>query len=370
MEENNQIKKRFISNIPLLIVEVILLCISIGVLYVVTLTTSRVEKVDVDVEHIQVNEEVAEKTWIPIAGNKNKKKKDDVVKATGYRNIALFGVDSRAGDLGAGTRSDSIMVCSINMETNEINLISVYRDTFMNVGNDKYTKCNAAYAIGGPERAISMLNTNMDLNITDYVTVGFEGLIEAIDALGGVEIDITAAEISHLNNYQLCMSEELGIPYTEVYEEGLQNLNGMQATAYCRIRYTAGNDFKRAERQRTVLTAMVNKAQNVSFTKLSNAVIAIMPNIATSLSTSEIISVMSGGTSYKVVESSGFPMEQYRTTGRIGKDGDCIVPLNLEQNVVELHRLLYKEEDYETSQTVKQYSQVIHDKTADYLAAQ
>ena len=364
MEENNQVKKRFISNIPLVVVEVILLCISMGILYVVTLTTSRVEKVDMNIDNIQVNEEVAEKTFFPVAGNKNKKQ--DPVKATGYRNIALFGVDSRAGDLGAGTRSDSIMICSINQDTNEVSLISVYRDTYLNVGDDVYTKCNAAYAKGGPERAISMLNTNMDLNITDYVTVGFEGLIEAIDALGGVEIDINASEISHLNNYQLCMSEELGIPYTEVYEEGIQNLNGMQATAYCRIRYTKGDDYKRAERQRTVLTAMVEKAKTVSFTKLSSAVVAIMPNIATSLSTTEIISVMSAGTAYEVKESSGFPVEKYRTAGRIGK-GDCIIPKTLEDNVKELHLMLYGEENYEPSQTVKEYSRVIKEKTDTYL---
>ena len=258
------------------------------------------------------------------------------------------------------------MICSINQDTNEVSLISVYRDTYLNVGDDVYTKCNAAYAKGGPERAISMLNTNMDLNITDYVTVGFEGLIEAIDALGGVEIDINASEISHLNNYQLCMSEELGIPYTEVYEEGIQNLNGMQATAYCRIRYTKGDDYKRAERQRTVLTAMVEKAKTVSFTKLSSAVVAIMPNIATSLSTTEIISVMSAGTAYEVKESSGFPVEKYRTAGRIGK-GDCIIPKTLEDNVKELHLMLYGEENYEPSQTVKEYSRVIKEKTDPYL---
>ena len=102
----------------------------------------------------------------------------------------------------------------------------------MNLGNDSYNKCNAAYAQGGPEQAISMLNTNMDLDITDYVTVGFGGLIDAVDALGGIEIEVTEAEISHLNNYQLCMAEELGVDYIPVKESGMQLLNGMQATAY------------------------------------------------------------------------------------------------------------------------------------------
>lgn len=102
----------------------------------------------------------------------------------GYRNIALFGVDSQEGSLGKGTRSDTIIIASINQDTGDVKLVSVFRDTYLNLGNDNYNKCNAAYAKGGPEQAIMMLNKNLDMNITDYVTVGFDGLIEVIDALG------------------------------------------------------------------------------------------------------------------------------------------------------------------------------------------
>ena len=161
----------------------------------------------------------------------------------GYRNIALFGVDSTVGDLAKNTRTDTIMIASINQDTGEVKLVSLYRDTYLNLSNDTYTKCNAAYAKGGPEMAINMLNMNLDLNITDFVTVGFSGLSDMIDALGGVTLDVDEAELLHINNYQYCMAEDLKRPYTEVTSTGTQLLDGLQATAYCRIRYTAGNDF-------------------------------------------------------------------------------------------------------------------------------
>ena len=143
----------------------------------------------------------------------------------GYRNIALFGVDSTTGALTKNTRSDTIMIASINQDTGECKLVSIYRDTYLNLSNDSYNKCNAAYAKGGPEQAINMLNMNLDMNITDFVTVGFAGLTDAVDALGGVMIDVDDSEISHLNNYQLCIAEDLKRSYTPVKDTGYQLLD-------------------------------------------------------------------------------------------------------------------------------------------------
>ena len=173
----------------------------------------------------------------------------------GYQNIALFGVDSREQDLlGGDNRSDTIMICSINKKTGKIKLVSVYRDTLLDIGGGEFRKCNAAYAYGGPQQAIAMLNSNLDLNITDFVTVGFEGLADTIDALGGIDLEITDEEMEYMNSYMEDMYDELGIDYEEVTDSGMQHLSGIQATAYCRIRYTEGDDFKRAQRQRTVLS--------------------------------------------------------------------------------------------------------------------
>ena len=218
-------KKR--TKIILFIVEIFVLLLMVVVLYGV-LKTEKVGKVEIPEEDIVINEEV-------------KVKEETTMK--GYRNIALFGVDSTTGALTKNTRSDSIMIASINQDTGECKLVSVYRDTYLNLSNDSYNKCNAAYAKGGPEQAINMLNMNLDMNITDFITVGFAGLSDTIDALGGIMIDVDSSEISHLNNYQICMAKDLKRNYTPVSSTGYQLLDGLQATAYCRIRYTAGDDF-------------------------------------------------------------------------------------------------------------------------------
>ena len=351
-------KKKRKWSIPLLIVEFFILLIAIGVLYVITTTTKEIERTDINAENIVINDEVVEKTKI---------EREEVQEKKGYRNIALFGVDARDGDLGKGSRSDTIIIASINLDTHEIKLVSVYRDTFLNLGNDSYNKCNGAYAKGGPEQALTMLNINLDMDITDYVTIGFSGLIEAIDALGGIEIEVTEAEIKHLNNYQLCMAEEMGVDYTPVTETGVQTLNGMQATAYCRIRYTKGDDFRRAQRQRDVLGAMMIKAQSASLATLKNVVTAVLPSVNTSLNVNEIISVLGAVAEYDVVESEGLPFESERINATIGSKGDCIIPLTLEENVKVLHELLYGDTNYKPSKEVIAISEEIAQQTDEYI---
>lgn len=351
-------KRRWIKSVPLLIVEVCLLFLATGIMYVVLTTTAEVEHKDIDEEKIIINQEVVE--------TMQTEKKDEESTVKGYRNIALFGVDSREGDLGKGTRSDSIIIASINQDTQEIKLISVYRDTFLNLGNDSYNKCNAAYAQGGPEQAINMLNTNMDLDITDYVTVGFGGLIDAVDAIGGIEMEITDTEISHLNNYQLSMAKDLGVDYIPIEHSGVQLLNGMQATAYCRIRYGGGDDFRRAERQRTVLTAMMDKAKGASVSELTDMVRAILPEVQTSLGLNEILDVLGTAAGYNVVASEGFPFVDNRTGAKLGSKGDCIIPVDLEQNVIALHQILYPEKDYQPSKQVVNISAEITAQTNAY----
>lgn len=354
-EETGRRNAKMVKNIPLLVAEICVLLIAIGVMYIVVTTTTEVDRKAIDIENITINDEVAE--------NLNEKEESTTL---GYRNIALFGVDSREGELGKGTRSDSMIIASINQDTQEIKLISVFRDTYLNLSNDTYNKCNAAYAKGGPEQAISMLNANMDLNITDYVTVGFGGLIDAINALGGIEIDVTESEISHLNNYQLCMAEEMGVSYIPVEKSGKQLLNGMQATAYCRIRYTKGDDFRRAERQRDVLSAMMTKAKGASVSELTDVVNAVLPQVETSLGVNEILSVLGSVAGYDVVVSDGFPFEEFRVGANVGSKGSCVIPNDLEENVIHLHELLYPEEQYTPSKQVQTISAEIKEQTREF----
>lgn len=355
-------KKKWVKHIPLFILEFAVLLIAIGVLYVTLKTTGEVEKVNVNEENIVVNEEVKRQIEEEIADETTVDK-----KYTGVFNIAFFGVDSREGNLGKGNRSDTIMVCSIDMDSHEVRLVSLYRDTYLNVGNDSYRKCNSAYALGGPEQAISMINMNMDMYVTDYITVGFKGLVEAVDALGGVELEITEVEISHLNNYQSTMAEELGVSYTPITEPGKQVVNGLQATAYCRIRYGGGDDFRRAQRQRDLLIALIEKAKVSSVATLTDAMNAVLPNVQTSLDVEDILPVLGMVGDYKVTVSDGFPFAGLRNGGTIGTQGSCVIPTSLEDNVVKPHELLFEDEAYEPSKELKSFSEQIEADTKDYL---
>lgn len=347
--KKNSKKKR--TKILLFIVEIFVLLLMVVVLYGV-LKTEKVGKVEIPEEDIVIN---------PIV----EQKEETTMK--GYRNIALFGVDSTTGALDKNTRSDSIMIASINLDTGECKLVSVYRDTYLNLSNDSYNKCNAAYAKGGPKQAINMLNMNLDMNITDFVTVGFAGLTDTIDALGGIMIDVDSEELKHINSYQICMAEDLKRSYTPVTDTGYQLLDGLQATAYCRIRYTAGDDFKRAERQREVLMAIADKAKSASPATLNTIANDVFKEVYTSLDISEIVELLGDIGKYEIVDQGGFPEESMRATGTIGSKGSCVVPVNLEQNVAWLHGFLFKDEEYTPSDQVKEYSEKIKADTSGYI---
>ena len=279
----------------------------------------------------------------------------------GYQNIALFGVDSRDQDLLSGdNRSDTIMICSINKKTGETRLVSVYRDTLLNIGGGDFRKCNAAYAFGGPQQAVAMLNANLDLNITDFVTVGFEGLAETIDALGGIDLEITEEEMEYMNSYMDDMYYEIGTEYDEVTDWGMQHLSGIQATAYCRIRYTAGDDFRRAERQRTVLMLTMEKARKANPLRLAAAAGAVMGRTATSLSSGELMLFILRARMMDITESTGFPTEEDRIFATVNGES-CVVPYYLTTNVRKLHQTLFDQEDYEPSPTVQEFNEIINE---------
>lgn len=296
------------------------------------------------------------------------------VAMKGYRNIALFGVDSRTGALTQKTRTDTIMIASVNQDTKEVKLVSVYRDTYLNqmdTDGTSFGKCNASYAYGGAEQALNMLNTNLDMNVTDFVTIGFEGLRDVIDALGGIDIEVDDAEIAHINNYQLSMAESMGLKQSDVKvvdQVGYQHLDGLQATAYCRIRYTAGNDFKRTERQREVLQAVLAVAKTASASDLQKICQNVFSEVYTSLDLTEILEILTEITQYNIVAEGGFPTTGQITTGTIGSKGSCVIPLDLTSNVTWLHEFLFDEQGYEPSDTVKQYSEKIYKDTNPYLS--
>lgn len=343
-------KKRKKAKMITFAVEAVILVVLLVVLYVLN-RTERLSKVtyDDDVVKESVNE-LTEETL-------------ETMEA--YTNIALFGLDTRqAGSLGKGNRSDTIMVASINNKTKDVKIISVYRDSYLNLANDKYRKCNEAYSIGGPEQAVAMLNMNLDLKIDHYMSVDFLAVSEVVDLLGGIEIDVDEYEIEHLNNYTVETSKVTGKSTNKLKSTGLQTLDGVQATSYCRIRYTAGDDFKRTERQREVLETIAKKAKTMSATQLDSIVKAVFPMCATNMTVDQLLAIAADALSYNIVGTSGFPFDV--TTDSVGSAGSCVIPVDMENNVVQLHKYLFETENYKPSETVVKISDKIKNDTGIY----
>lgn len=345
LKRKKQAKKRRRKKILLVIEILLLLVLGVGVYAV-----SKYDLMDInpiDDSNVMMNEEIAE----------NKQLK-------GYTNIALFGIDSRDESLGKGNRSDTIMVASINNETGDIRMVSVYRDTYLLIPKEEstYDKANLGYFYGGPEVAINELNLNLDLDITDYVSVNFSALIDTIDALGGIDVEITSDECFYINGYMTETAEITGKEKVELYDSGLVHLNGMQATAFCRIRYVptvngTNDDYGRTERQRTVIGKIAEKAKNSDIATLNKVVDVVLPNISTSLTQKEIIRLISGIARYQLTESAGFPFEKQGAD--MGSKGSCVVPVDLEYNIQELHKFLFNVEDYEVSSAARAISDKI-----------
>lgn len=284
--------------------------------------------------------------------------KDTEKKLSGYTNVALFGLDNRTnGDLNSG-RSDTMIVASINNDTKEIKLLSVYRDSYLDTDGDMtLQKCNAAYEEGGVKQAVNMLNRNLDLNISNYVSVDFNALIDIVDALGGIDLDITEEEEVLINGYAEEITNVTGKKSDVIEIYGPVTLNGVQATAYCRIRYTAGSDFKRTERQRLVLEKIFDKVKKSDILTLNKIVDTVLDEVYTNFSKTEILKLISALMDYKLGDTSGFPFAMYTDT--LGSKGSVVIPATLSDNVTALHKFLFDDDDYKPSSQVVKISKAI-----------
>ena len=333
--------------------EIIVLVVLMGGLFVYA-KLGKLNHETINEEELDVNESVTE---------------NQVMK--GYTTIALVGIDSRDDKLKSDWNSDTMIIASINNDTKKVKLVSVYRDTYLCLGEDEdennsYGLANSAYCTGGAKKMINMLNKNLDMNISDFVTVNFQAVAETVELLGGIDVEMKKEEVVHLNNYCVETSEVTGMDYTPLEEiEGVHHLNGVQAVAYARIRKTSGNDFRRAARQRDVIYRIVEKAKNSSIATLNTVLDKIFPMIYTSLTEKEILSMGMNMLSYDIEDQTGFPFDHlYGDTVKEAMDGvDCVLPITLESNVIKLHEFLYPEDSYVPSNEVKTYSQEIIDKS-------
>lgn len=326
----------------IVLILIILLVAIIGFTYFYVVDKlNKIQRVDIDVGQLDISEQAE-------------------ANLTGYRNIALFGIDSRSNDdYGKGNRSDCIIIASINNSTKEVKLVSVYRDTYMQIEGHGLDKVTHAYSYGEAPLAISTLNTNLDLNIKEFVAVNFDAVAEAVDALGGVEIEVEENEIQYINSYIGETSRVTGIQTEKVTSAGTQTLDGVQAVSYARIRYTEGGDYKRAERMRTVVEAMFDKLKTKSISELNEFADLILAKIYTNIDTRAIISMAPDLLKYNVADSIGWP---YETRGKT-MNAWYGIPVTLESNVTRLHQELFGESDYVPSETVQNISDSIVNKT-------
>lgn len=299
----------------------------------------------------KMNQVKIDESQLELSENKNLSK---------YRNVAIFGVDSRADDYGEGNRSDCIIIASINNETHDVKLISVYRDTYVQIEGHGLDKITHAYSYGEAPLALKTLNQNLDLNITEFVTVNFDAVADAVDALGGIKMEITSAEVQYINSYIDETSRVTGNKSKHITSAGTYVLDGVQAVAYSRIRYTSGGDYKRTERMRDVIIAMMEKLKTKSVTQINNIADKILQKVYTNLSLTDMLSMVPALASFNVGESIGWPNEP---RGATINDIWYGVPVTLQSNVEELHRQVFEDENYEAPESVKNISKKIINKT-------
>lgn len=313
------------KSIKILLIILLIIAIIVGIIvYYVTSKLNKLNYIEIGQEQIEITDGVQE----------NLKE---------YRNIAIFGIDTRANTY-EGSRTDCIIIASINEKTKQIKLISVYRDTYLEIAGHGLDKINHAYSYGGPALSMSTLNTNLDLDITEFVTVNFESTKDIIDQIGGVQITVTNAEATQIPG---------------IYKAGTYNLTGEQALAYGRIR-KIDSDYARTERMRTVVTAVFEKAKTMNVAQLNSLADKLLPIIYTNINKTEILSLIPKIASYSIVDSKGWP---YETKGITLGGVWYGPPVTLETNVQQLHKELFANEQYETTEKVKEISNKIINKT-------
>ena len=274
-----------------------------------------------------------------------------LVDVDGYINILLLGVDARDMSNIDGNRTDAIMVVSINKDTNEVKIASVYRDTFLKMGDtETYDKITHAFVYGGAEMTMKTLNQAMDLNISNYVIINFKVVADIVNAVGGIEVDVEEYEIQQLNKYTKQTANNIGQEeYQLVEEPGLQTLEGVQAVSYGRIRKGVGDDFKRTERMRTVLELVFEKVKTMSFSEVKDLIDLLTPQVRTNLKTNDILALGIRLPNFNITGSVSWPYDV--TTGLIG-GVSYVLPADLAANATQLHQEMFMQEDYVPSDSL------------------
>lgn len=334
-EKIRRLRRRIIA---LIVAECCLICLFLGVRYV----KQKASLLNIDDSW---NAEEMTNSNISVA-------KEEMMK--GYWTVALFGVDSRNNSVGKGNMADVIIICNLNQETGEIKLVSVFRDTYLSVDDEgSYNKINQAYFRGGPRQAVEALNRNLDLEIDDYATFNWKAVADAINILGGVDVELSKAEFYYINAYITETVEATGVASVHLKQAGMNHLDGVQAVAYARLR-KMDTDFARTERQRLIIQLCFDKLKKSNFSVVNNVMEVVFPQISTSVRFDDLIPLAKNVTNYTIGDTMGFPAA--RGDANMGSKGDCVIPQTLESNVRDLHSFLFDDPNYEPSDMVKKIS--------------
>ena len=326
-------KKHILLKIFIVLITIIAILAGVAAGYVYSLM-SRIDHDDIDKNEIEINE--------------------GVETATGYRNILLLGVDSRENEY-SGALSDSIMIVSLNQDTKKIKIASVYRDSYLKIGNS-FDKITHAFAKGGAKLSLSSINTNLDLDLTEYVAINFNVVVDVVDAVGGVRKEITSEEVKYINDYIKEINNVTGHKSEKITKAGTYDLDGVQALAYSRIRYTAGGDYKRTERQREILDLVFEKVKKMNVVQLNNIAGKVLDEVSTNIPTNQILGLLPQVASYDIEETTGWPGD---VRGYQPAKVWYGAPVNLEKQVIDLHKFLFDDEEYVPSQAVKTISNTL-----------
>lgn len=312
-------------------------------------TLGSMQDVDVDKDNISINPEVA-------------------TQLDNYTNIAVLGTDARIKEED-NARSDAIIVASINKETNEVKMFSVYRDTLLDVGDQGLDKITHAYFYGGAEQTLYALNKNLDLNIDKVVVINWKTVADTIDAVGGIEIDVQDSEIEELNKYIPETARNVDGPDDKITEAGRQTLNGVQAVTYSRIRKDAvTGDYRRNERMKIVFSGTFKKLKSSGYISMFHVTRKVLPEVGTNLSAAELMKMMLKFKSYDMTDSTtGFPYDVGSWTGMAGAGYAWYgPPVNLTNNVSKLHEQFFEQGGYTPTDTVQDISYRITELTGLY----
>ncbi|MBQ7507527.1 MAG: LCP family protein [Lachnospiraceae bacterium] len=363
-------KKSVAGRVLLFVIEILVILLLVVVFVKYKKTSDNIVRTELKEEELEINTELDAET---------------IEAMEDYTTVALFGTEYTG-------HSDTIIIVAINNESKEMKLCSVYRDTYLNMTNGDYNKANAAYASGGPQQAVAMLNSNLDLSIRDFIAIDFKAMVEMVDTIGGIDLDLSAEEAAIMNGqsaeskedyiatllmytkYGTVNADELASKMDEEDRKELVNAiaeehvssghilaDGIQTAAYCRIRYTTGWDFKRAERQREVINKIVEKTKAQGVGKAVEVVNAVTAEkgVNTSFSDAALLDLAKKMIDYSIVDDVGFPF--FKNTSDL--NGSIVVPCDLQTNVDYLHDLLYDNEAYIPTNQVRKISADIIAKT-------